>query len=112
SAGDGHRYRQDLHRVSDHLAVVEVEAEETHPLSRRPQYSGRPDQEQRLQALRPGDDQDRQAPDREVLRDLPVAVPGSNWLRGRKERLQAVLPELLRPGGDRRMPPWQRIGRA
>ncbi|MNR58773.1 hypothetical protein D3C85_1798540 [compost metagenome] len=55
---------------------MEVQAEETHPVSRRPQHPGRPDQEQRLQAVRSGDDQDQQAADRQVVRDISVAVPG------------------------------------
>ena len=36
AASDGDRHRQDLHRVSDHLAVVEGGPQEAHPVSRRP----------------------------------------------------------------------------
>ncbi len=42
-AGHGHRHRQDLHRLPDHLAAVEVEGQKTHPVPRRPQHPGRPD---------------------------------------------------------------------
>ena len=51
-AGDGHRYRQDLHRLPDHLAALESRTEETHPVSGRPQRAGRPDDGQRLPPLR------------------------------------------------------------
>ena len=49
-AGHGHRHRQDLHRLSDHLAAVEGRQVKAHPLSGRPQHPGRPDHDQRLQA--------------------------------------------------------------
>jgi type I site-specific restriction endonuclease len=45
-AGDGHRHRQDLHRLPDHLAFVEGGRQEAHPVSGRPQHSGRSDQDQ------------------------------------------------------------------
>ena len=47
-ARDGHRHRQDLHRIPDHLAAVEGEPEEAHPISGRPEYPHRPDDGQRL----------------------------------------------------------------
>ena len=110
-AGHGHRHRQDLHRVPDHLAAVEVRRQETHPLPRRPQHPRRPDQDQRLQAVRPGDDQDHQPHGRQVLRDLPLPLSGRHRHRGRAEHLQAVLARLLRPGHRGRVPPRQRRGR-
>ena len=51
-ARHGHRHGQDLHRVSDHLAAVEGRPQEAHPLPCRPQCPGRPDDGQRLPALR------------------------------------------------------------
>ena len=53
-AGHGDRHRQDLHRVPDHLAALEGRAEEAHALPRRPQRPHRPDDGQRLPAIRPG----------------------------------------------------------
>ncbi len=47
--------------------------QEAHPVPRRPQHPRRPDQDQRLQAVRPGDDQDHQSHGRQGLRDLPLA---------------------------------------
>ena len=51
-AGHGDRHRQDLHRVPDHLAAVEGGAQEAHSVSRRPQRARRPDDGQRLPAVR------------------------------------------------------------
>ena len=59
---------------------MESGREETHPVPRRPQHPRRPDQDKRLQAVRPGDDQDHQPQGRQVLRDLPAlyqAVSGT-----------------------------------
>jgi len=42
------------HRFPNHLAVVESWRQETHPVSRGPQYSGGSDPGQRLSAVRPG----------------------------------------------------------
>ncbi len=97
SAGDGHGHRQNLHRVSNHLAAVEIGNQETHPLPRRPQHPRRSDQDQRLQAVRPGDDQDHPPHGRQVLRNLLLPLPGRHRHRGRAEHLQAVLARLLRP---------------
>jgi type I restriction enzyme R subunit len=36
----GHRHRQDLHRLSDYLAIVEGRSQETDPVSCRPQRPG------------------------------------------------------------------------
>jgi hypothetical protein len=82
--------------------------QEAHPLPRRPQHPGRPDEDQRLQAVRSGDDQDHQPHGRQVLRDLPLALPGRHRHRGGAEHLQAVLARLLRPHRRRRVPPRQR----
>ncbi len=82
--------------------------QEAHPLPRRPQHPRRPDQDQRLQAVRHGDDQDHQPHGGQVLRDLPLPLPGRHRHRGRAEHLQAVLARLLRPGDGRRVPPRQR----
>ena len=71
-AGDGDRHRQDLHRVPDHLAALEGRRQEAHPVPGRPQHPRRPDQDQRLQAVRRGDDQDHQPHGRQGLRDLPL----------------------------------------
>ena len=54
-ARHGDRHRQDLHRLPDHLAAVEGRPQETHPLPRRPQRAHRPDDGERLPALRRGD---------------------------------------------------------
>jgi len=50
-AGHGHRHRQDLHRLPDHLAPLEERREETHPVPGRPEHPDRPDHGQRLPAL-------------------------------------------------------------
>ena len=75
-AGDGHRHRQDFHRLPDHLAAVEVQDEKTHPVSCRPQHPGRPDHDQRLQAVRFGHDQDPEAAGQQILRDLSFPLSG------------------------------------
>jgi type I restriction enzyme, R subunit len=51
-------------------------AKETHPVSSRPQHPGRPDHDQRLQAIRLGHDQDPETPGQQILRNLPVALSG------------------------------------
>ena len=56
-ARHGDRHRQDLHRLPDHLAAVEGRPQETHPVPRRPQRPGRPDDGERLPPLRRGDGQ-------------------------------------------------------
>ena len=56
-AGHGHGNRQDLHRLSDHLAAVEGGPQKAHPVPGRPQRIGRSDHGQRLPALRSGDGQ-------------------------------------------------------
>jgi type I restriction enzyme R subunit len=55
-----------------------------------------PDEDQRLQAVRAGDDQDHQPHGGQGLRDLPLPLPGRDWDRGGAEHLQAVLARLLR----------------
>jgi type I restriction enzyme, R subunit len=83
-AGDGHRHRQDLHRLPDHLAAVEGQDKETHPVPRRPQHPGRPDQDQRLQAVRSGHDQDHQPQvnkSYEIYLSLYQAVTGTKKSR-------------------------------
>ena len=45
-ARHGDRHRQDVHRLPDHLAPVEVRREEANPVSGRPQHSRRPDEDQ------------------------------------------------------------------
>ena len=55
AAGHGDRHRQDLHRLSDHLAAVEGGPQEAHPVPRRPQRADRPDDGERLPPVRPGD---------------------------------------------------------
>ena len=55
-----------------------------------------------------GHDQDPEAADRQVLRNLPVALSGRHRHGRRAEHLQAVLAGLLRPDRDRRMPSRQR----
>jgi hypothetical protein len=107
-AGHGHRHRQDLHRLPDHLAAVEGRRKKRILFLADRNILGRPDQDQRLQAVRPGDDQDHQPHGRQVLRDLPLALPGHHRHRGRAEHLQAVLARLLRPDRHRRVPPGQR----
>jgi len=52
-AGHGHRYRQDLHRLPDHLAAVEGRSRQTHFVPGWPQRAGRPDHGQRFPPLRP-----------------------------------------------------------
>jgi type I site-specific restriction endonuclease len=42
SAGHGYRHRKNLHGFPNHLAALEIPPEKTHPLSRRPQHSHRP----------------------------------------------------------------------
>jgi hypothetical protein len=49
------RHRQDLHRVSDHLAPVEGGPQEAHPVPRRPQRANRPDDDERLPPVWRGD---------------------------------------------------------
>jgi type I restriction enzyme R subunit len=79
-AGHGDRHRQDLHRLPDHLAPVEVEDQETHPVPGRPQHPRRSDPQQRLQALWSGHDQDREAAGQqgyEIYLSLYQAVTGN-----------------------------------
>ena len=47
-ARHGHRHGQDLHRLPDHLAAVEGRTPEAHPVPRRPQRTGRPDDGERF----------------------------------------------------------------
>ena len=56
-ARHGHRHGQDLHSLPDHLATVEVGTQETHPVPRRPQRAGRPDDGERLPPFRRSDGQ-------------------------------------------------------
>ena len=56
--------------------------QEADPLPRRPQHPGRPDHDERLQAVRRGDDEDHEPQGRQVLRDLPRALPGDHRHRG------------------------------
>ena len=43
STGDGDWHRQDLHRLSNHLAPMEGRPQEANPVPRRPQRADRPD---------------------------------------------------------------------
>ena len=104
----GHGHGKNPHRLPDHLAAVESEKVRRVLFLVDRNILCRPDHDQRLQALRPGDDQGRDPQHGPELRGLPGALPGRQRKRGRKERLQAVQPRLLRPGGHRRMPPGQR----
>ncbi len=108
AAGHGHRHGEDPHRLPDHLAAVEGGEGPAGAVPRGPQHPRRPDRDQRLQALRPGDDQGSGPPHGPELRGLPGALPSGERKRGREERLPAVQPRLLRLGGHRRMPPGQR----
>jgi type I restriction enzyme R subunit len=54
-ARDGDRHRQDLHRVSDHLAAYGRPAARNASSSRRPQRADRPDDGERLPPIRRGD---------------------------------------------------------
>ena len=111
-ARHGDRHGQDLHRVPDHLAAVEGRPQEAHPVPRRSQRARRPDDGQRLPAVRAGDGQaqhehqdhrarrtaprsnsptaiDKQAADRHVLRDLSRPVPGDHRARRSGRRCSA-----------------------
>ena len=57
AAGHGHGHGKDLHRLPDHLAAVEGGEGRAGAVPRGPEHPRRPDHDQRLQALRPGDDQ-------------------------------------------------------
>jgi hypothetical protein len=102
---------QDLHRLPDHLAAVEVRRQETHPLPGGSQHPGRPDQDQRLQALRPGLTKITNRTGGQGVRDLPLPLSGGHRHRGGAEHLQAVLPGLLRSGLRGRVSPGQCRGR-
>ena len=104
----GHRHREDVHRLSVHLAALEGQGQAPHPLPRGPQRPPRSDKDRRLQALWRRDDPDHESQGRHGLRDLPRSLPGHLPERPRQGRLPPVLPHLLRSHRRRRVPPWER----
>ena len=73
----------------------------------RPQRARRPDDDERLPAVRWLDDE-ALAQNRSVLRDLSRAVSGDHRAGGAPEGLQGILAGVLRPDRDRRVPSGQR----
>jgi hypothetical protein len=77
SAGHGNWHRQDLHCLPNHLAALEVEEPEKRILFLvGSQHPCRPDPEQRLQAIRPGHDQNHEPRGKQGVRDLPLPLSG------------------------------------